>query len=393
MCLLPAAGAFAAAAPAGAAASAASPFGAAAASTAAPAAAVSEALTPSEVLASTPWETTSAVDQDGNPVALDNPAVSNFVGWAYYNVNGTFTMYNLDDTPKMHGDWSVSEGGTSRTITARDADGNPLFTRVVPITVLTGDEFTYRVIPDAATPDVYYDIVHTPTDHAEPGTINYSEVLASTPWETTSAVDQDGNPVALDNPAVSNFVGWAYYNVNGTFTMYNLDDTPKMHGDWSVSEDGTSRTITARDADGNPLFTRVVPITVLTGDEFTYRVIPDAAVPGAYYDIVHTPTDHAEPNPGTTDPGTTDPGTTDPGTTDPGTTDPGTTNPGTTNPGSTNPGTTDPAPAPSAPGAKTPSALAVTGAGSPAIAGVVGGVLAVLGGAAAFVVRLVRRAA
>ena len=276
MCLLPAAGAFAAAAPAGAAASAASPFGAAAASTAAPAAAVSEALTPSEVLASTPWETTSAVDQDGNPVALDNPAVSNFVGWAYYNVNGTFTMYNLDDTPKMHGDWSVSEDGTSRTITARDADGNPLFTRVIPITVLTGDEFTYRVIPDAATPDVYYDIVHTPTDHAEP------------------------------NPG-----------------------TP---------DPGTT-------------------------------------------------------DPGTTDPGTTDPGTTDPGTTDPGTTDPGTTNPGTTNPGSTNPGTTDPAPAPSAPGAKTPSALAVTGAGSPAIAGVVGGVLAVLGGAAAFVVRLVRRAA
>uniref|UniRef100_UPI000ACA1D63 DUF4822 domain-containing protein n=1 Tax=Leucobacter musarum TaxID=1930747 RepID=UPI000ACA1D63 len=74
----------------------------------------------------------------------------------------------------------------TRTITARDADGNPLFTRVVPITELTDTEFTYRVIPDAANPGVYYDIVHTPTDHAEPGTINYSEVLASTPWETTS---------------------------------------------------------------------------------------------------------------------------------------------------------------------------------------------------------------
>ncbi|QIK63669.1 DUF4822 domain-containing protein [Leucobacter viscericola] len=253
------------------------------------------AATPSGTLAATPWETTSAVNQNGDPVALTDPAVANFVGWAYYKTDGTFTMYNLDDSPKMQGDWTVSADGTSRTLVAKNAAGEVLFTRVVPITVLTDAEFTYRVIPDAANPGVYYDIVHTPTTHTEPGTVSPSAILAATPWETTGAVNQNGDPVALTDPAVANFVGWAYYKTDGTFTMYNLDDTPKMQGDWTVSADGKSRTLVAKNAAGEVLFTRVVPITVLTDQEFTYRVIPDAATPGVYYDIIHTPTTHAEP--------------------------------------------------------------------------------------------------
>ncbi|WP_217180273.1 DUF4822 domain-containing protein [Streptomyces sp. AC495_CC817] len=251
---------------------------------------------PSAVLASTAWETTGAVDQDGAPVALTDPAVSNFVGWAYYDEDGGFRIYNLDDTLKMQGDWEVAADGSTRTIVAKDASGATLFTRVVPIVTLTDAEFTYRVIPDAANPAVYYDIVHTPTDHAEPGTMSPSAVLASTAWETTGAVDQDGVPVALTDPAVSNFVGWAYYAEDGAFRIYNLDDTLKMQGDWEVAADGSTRTIVAKDASGATLFTRVVPIVTLTDQEFTYRVIPDAANPGVYYDIVHTPTDHAEPS-------------------------------------------------------------------------------------------------
>lgn len=151
ICLVPAGGAFAA-------------------DFSAPAVAVAAtAETPSGVLASTAWETTGAVNQDGSPVALDDAAVANFVGWAYYDADGTFTMYNLDDTPKMQGDWSVSPDGSERTLVAKDAAGAVLFTRVVPITELTSDVFTYRIVPDAANPGVYYDIIHTPTDHAEPG--------------------------------------------------------------------------------------------------------------------------------------------------------------------------------------------------------------------------------
>ncbi len=128
------------------------------------------ALTPSDVLASTPWKTTSALDQNGDRVALDNPAVSNFVGWAYFRADGTFTMYNLDDSPKMHGDWTVAADGSTRWIAAKNDAGQVLFTRVVPITQLDKNVFTYRVYPNSADTSVYYDVVHTKTNHVEPGT-------------------------------------------------------------------------------------------------------------------------------------------------------------------------------------------------------------------------------
>ncbi|MBP1326874.1 hypothetical protein JOF28_002106 [Leucobacter exalbidus] len=180
MCLLPAAGAFATA---GTMAPATSPF------TSVVAVAENAAQSPSEVLASTAWETTGAVDQDGNPVALDNEAVANFVGWAYYDVNGTFTMYNLDDSPKMQGDWEVAAEGSTRTITAFDDNGEPMFTRVVPITELTDNEFTYRVIPDENAPEVHYDIVHTPTEHAEPAAAPVADVDAAA--DANAAADAD----------------------------------------------------------------------------------------------------------------------------------------------------------------------------------------------------------
>lgn len=124
--------------------------------------------TPSEVLASVTWETTNAKNNKGENVALTDANVSNFVGFAYFKADGTFTMYNLDDSPKMHGDWSVSADGKTRTIVAKDNAGAVLFTRVVEITVLTKSEFTYRIYPNNDDKSVYFDIVHTPTTHEEP---------------------------------------------------------------------------------------------------------------------------------------------------------------------------------------------------------------------------------
>ncbi|MFI6943938.1 DUF4822 domain-containing protein [Streptomyces sp. NPDC050418] len=134
------------------------------------AAAAHKDATPSDVLASTPWKTTRALDQDGNRVALDDPAVANFVGWAYFDADGTYTMYNLDDSPKLQGDWTVTPDGSERWINAKDADGKVLFERTVPITQLDKNVFTYRVFPNPDNTAVYYDIVHTKTNHVEPGT-------------------------------------------------------------------------------------------------------------------------------------------------------------------------------------------------------------------------------
>ncbi|RMI33453.1 DUF4822 domain-containing protein [Nocardia stercoris] len=140
---------------------------AASTSVSAPAAAVQPG-TPAAVLASTPWETTSAKDAQGAPVALTDENVKNYVGFAYFAPDGTFTMVNLDDSPKMHGDWSVSPDGKTRTIVAKDAAGKEQFRRIVDIVTLTPQEFTYRVHPNAGDPNVYFDIVHTPTTHPKP---------------------------------------------------------------------------------------------------------------------------------------------------------------------------------------------------------------------------------
>lgn len=129
---------------------------------------INESLTPSEILASTAWETTNAKNETGANVPLTDANVINFVGFAYFNINGTFTMYNLDDSPKMQGDWSVSPDGKTRTIIAKNDAGETLFTRVVDITVLNKNEFTYRIYPNAENTSVYYDIIHTPTNHVEP---------------------------------------------------------------------------------------------------------------------------------------------------------------------------------------------------------------------------------
>lgn len=126
------------------------------------------AQTPSEILASVSWQTTNAKNNKGENVVLTDANVANFVGFAYFKADGTFTMYNLDDSPKMHGDWTVSADGKTRTIVAKDNAGATLFTRVVDITVLTKNEFTYRVYPNSNDKSIYFDIVHTPTAHKEP---------------------------------------------------------------------------------------------------------------------------------------------------------------------------------------------------------------------------------
>ncbi|WP_241791015.1 DUF4822 domain-containing protein [Sphingobacterium rhinopitheci] len=251
---------------------------------------------PSQILASVSWQTTGARNEKGENVELTNENVIPTVGYAYFKSNGTFTIFSLDDAPRIQGDWSVTADGKTRTITAKNAAGGTLFTRDVEIIVLTRQEFTYRIYPNENDRSVYLDIIHTPTTHVEPTfTFTPSQILASVSWETTSAKNNQGATVPLTNPNVINFVGYAYFKTNGSFIMVNLDDSPKLQGTWSVSADGKTRTLVALNDDNEVLFTRVVDITVLTTTEFTYRIYPNNNDRTVYFDIVHTPTDHVEP--------------------------------------------------------------------------------------------------
>ncbi|WP_426279276.1 DUF4822 domain-containing protein [Chryseobacterium sp. S-02] len=255
---------------------------------------VEAALTPSQLLSSTPWKTTGAKDKDGNSVALTDPNVSGFVGFSYFKTDGNFAIYGLNDVLRSRGTWSVSADGKTRTITALKPDGTTLFTRVVDILVLNQNEFTYRIHTNPNDSSVFYDIKHTKVNHAEP---NLGQlILASTPWETTAAKDKNGNPVPLTDNKVSGFVGYSYFRANGTYAIYGLNDVLRSQGTWSISPDGKTRTITALDANGNVIFTRIVEILTLNNTEFTYRITPDATNnPTEFFDIIHQPVNHLEP--------------------------------------------------------------------------------------------------
>ncbi|WP_157859473.1 DUF4822 domain-containing protein [Chryseobacterium angstadtii] len=254
---------------------------------------VMEQMTPSELLSSTPWETTGAKDKNGQTVSLNDPSVNGFVGFAYFKGDGNFAIYGLNDILRSRGTWSVDSQGKTRTITALNPDGTSIFTRVVDILVLNANEFTYRIHTNPSDPSVYYDIIHTKTAHAEPS--NGQLTLASTPWETTGAKNKDGNPVALTDSSVSGYVGYSYFKANGTFTIYGLNNVLRSQGTWSISPDGKKRTLTGLDANGNVTFTRTVDILTLNSSEFTYRITPDAGNPSVFYDIIHTKVGHLEP--------------------------------------------------------------------------------------------------
>ncbi|MGU3373388.1 DUF4822 domain-containing protein [Chryseobacterium sp. M5A1_1a] len=254
---------------------------------------VIEQQTPSQILSSTPWETTGAKDKNGNNVALADASVAGYVGFAYFKADGKFAIYSLTDVLRSRGTWSVDPQGKTRTIAALNPDGSTIFARDVEILVLNKNEFTYRIRPNAADPSIYYDIIHTKTSHAEPG--NGQLILASTPWETTGAKDKSGNTVALNDSSVAGYVGYSYFKANGTFKIFGLNDALRSQGTWSISPDGKKRTLVGLDNNGVVTFTRVVDILVLNETTFTYRITPDTTNPAVFYDIIHTKVSHNEP--------------------------------------------------------------------------------------------------
>ncbi|WP_407500707.1 DUF4822 domain-containing protein [Elizabethkingia anophelis] len=250
-------------------------------------------LTPSQTLASTPWETTGAKDRSGNNVDLNDPRVNGFVGWAYFRADGNFAIYGLNDVLRSLGTWTVDPQGKTRNIKVLNPDGRILVDRNVEILELNKDIFTYRIHSDSSDPTNYYDIIHTRTSHTEPA--NGQVTLASTPWETTGAKDNAGNSVALNDPRVAGFVGYSYFKANGQFTIFGLDDVLRSSGAWTLSADGKVRNLNGTVAATGAPFNRNVDILVLTNSEFTYRIVPDATNPSVFYDIIHTKVNHMEP--------------------------------------------------------------------------------------------------
>ncbi|MCW9710007.1 DUF4822 domain-containing protein [Avibacterium sp. 21-586] len=116
---------------------------------------------------------------------------------------------------------------------------------------------------------------------------NYEQIMVGKVWETTAALDQNKSTIDPQNEKVANFFGLAEYYPNKTFKITTFEGKPKMKGDWSFSEDGKTRSLTAKNDKGEVMFVRVVENVTVTPDEYTYRIYPMKGDKNVYFDIVH----------------------------------------------------------------------------------------------------------
>lgn len=117
----------------------------------------------------------------------------------------------------------------------------------------------------------------------------YEEVMVGKTWVTTNAIDQKTRSIGENDKRVSMYYGSAKYHRDGTFVMYTPEGEQKMQGDWSISEDGKTRTLVAKDQDGKVLFTREVENTSVTPTDYVYRIYPSERNRDQYIDILHAP--------------------------------------------------------------------------------------------------------
>lgn len=97
--------------------------------------------TPSEILASVTWKSTTVKDQTGKDVTAAN---GGYVGLAKYNLNGDFEIRAFDGTLRSSGQWALTADGKKRMLIGTTAAGAQ-FSRVVDILVLSKEVFTYRI--------------------------------------------------------------------------------------------------------------------------------------------------------------------------------------------------------------------------------------------------------
>lgn len=117
----------------------------------------------------------------------------------------------------------------------------------------------------------------------------YEEVLVGEEWVTTNAIDEKTRSIGSHDKRVADYYGAAHYYANGTFEMYTPTGEEKLQGTWSISDDGSVRTIVAKDDKGEVKFTRDVENIVITPTDYVYRIYPSERNKNRYIDIVHQP--------------------------------------------------------------------------------------------------------
>ncbi|MBO0423660.1 DUF4822 domain-containing protein [Enterococcus plantarum] len=232
---------------------------------------------PNQVLGSTNWEGTFVYDAQGNDVTSQN---SNFIGRAKYDA--TTNRYEFFDkqTNVSRGDkgvFFVTPDGKKRILLSELG-----YRAVVDMVRLDKDMFTYRregVQKDGSNGFVFVEHVpysgeltftsQPPVRSKETGTIIKDQpgidILSSTFWQGTKALDENGNDVSEYNRG---YLGLARYdNKSGRYEFFDTEG--KSRGDfgyYDVILDNKERTHISVGSN----YAATLELTELNSGRFTY---------------------------------------------------------------------------------------------------------------------------
>ncbi|WP_458355232.1 DUF4822 domain-containing protein [Peribacillus frigoritolerans] len=236
-----------------------------------------------EILSGTNWQGTKVYDKNNNDLTKEN---ANFIGLAKYDDKTSRYEFFDKNTKESRGDKGTFfiTNGKMRVLISESMG----YQAVVEITELNKDMFTYkRMGKDANGNDVEVFVDHIPYKETELSftdpdknletytgdvetDVDGEEILSSTTWQGTVALDEKGNDVSSYN---SNYLGLAKYDDKTNKYEFFDAKTGESRGDYGYYDVVHGNKIRAHVSLGKNKYGAVLELTELNENKFTYKRI------------------------------------------------------------------------------------------------------------------------
>jgi ribosomal protein S6E (S10) len=235
-----------------------------------------------KILSSTNWQGTKVYDKNHHDLTKEN---ANFIGLAKYDDETSryeFFDQNTKETRGDKGTFFITNDGKNRILISESMG----YQAVVNITELNKDKFTYkRMGKDANGNDVEVFVEHVPYKEKELSftdpdktldtntgeivtNIDGDEILSSTIWQGTVALDENGDDVSSYN---KNYLGLAKYDFKTNQYEFFDGKTGKSRGDYGYYDVVHGNKLRAHVSLGNNKYGAVLELTELNENKFTYK--------------------------------------------------------------------------------------------------------------------------
>lgn len=235
-----------------------------------------------QILSSTNWQGTKVFDKNGNDLTKEN---AGFIGLAKYDADTARYEFFDKATKDSRGDkgtFFITNDGKYRVLISESKG----YQAVVELTKVNENIFTYkRMGKDANGNDVEVFVDHIPYTETELAftdpdkkldtytgevvtDIDGDKILASTPWQGTVALDENGNDVSAYN---AGFLGLAKYDFKTNKYEFFDAKTGQSRGDYGYFDVVHGNKLRAHVSVGTNKYGAVLELTELNKNKFTYK--------------------------------------------------------------------------------------------------------------------------